>query len=184
MKIKPEIIQALSLFVPKKDLRYYLMNIHFELQLDKTLLVATTGAVLLCVCIDDPNEKEDSFLIPPVSFPKSKVDYEVSRGDDGKLYVTNDLAKIEVPKIEGRYPDFRRAIPTKSADEITLKNYDPELLVLFKKASKLLGGWEWPIVYSNDIVDIGLPNVVGVIASIRSPETCVMPIAPYWLANS
>lgn len=181
MKIKPEIIQALSLFVPKKDLRHYSMNIHFKLQLDKTILVATTGAVLICVCIDEPNEKEDSFLIPPASFPKSKIDYNVSRDDNGLVYVTNEIARIEVPEIEGSYPDFRRVIPTKSAGEITYKNYDPELLVLFKKASKLLGGYTYPIVHPNDIVDIGLPNVVGVISPLRIPETCAMPVAPYWV---
>ncbi|SOD19365.1 hypothetical protein [Nitrosomonas ureae] len=186
MKVNPKTIQALSLIVPKKDIRYYLMNINFELQLDKTILTATNGHVLLTVCINEPNEKVDSFKIPPESFPKSTVDYEVTRGDDGKVYVTNGLVKSEVPQDDGRYPDYRRAIPSQPAKNIEHKSYDPEYLMLFKKASKLLGGTHYPIVHPNDIVDIGLSNVVGVqmplrYESVKSGDVPVIDVSPAWL---
>ncbi|MBY0473743.1 MAG: hypothetical protein K2Q13_01630 [Nitrosomonas sp.] len=167
MRVSPKTIQALTLFVPKKDVRPYLLNINFELQLERTILTATNGHVLLSICIDEPNEKEDTFKIPPGSFPKSEIDYEVTRGEDGKVYVTNGLMKAEVPQDEYRYPDFRRVIPSKPADEIKHKSYDPEYLMLFKKASKLLGGSQYPVIHPNDIVDIGLAIVVGVQMPLR-----------------
>lgn len=58
--------------------------------------------------------------------------------------------------------------------------------MLFKKASKLLGGSHFPIVHPNDIVDIGLSNVVGVQAAlsyeiIKSKDIPVIDSAPSWL---
>jgi len=186
MRVSPKTIRALTLFVAKKDLREYLMNINFELQLNRTILTATNGHILLTVCIDEPNEKEDNFKIPPASFPKSDIDYEVTRGEDGKVYITNGLVKVEVPQNDWRYPDFRRVIPSKPADKIEHKSYDPEYLMLFKKASKLLGGTHYPIVHPNDIVDIGLSNVVGVQSplrceNIKSKDVPVIDSAPSWL---
>lgn len=69
---------------------------------------------------------------------------------------------------------------------MTRKSYDPEYLMLFKKASKLLGGTQYPIVHPNDIVDIGLSNVVGVqaplsYASIKKDGIPVVDVAPNWL---
>lgn len=186
MKVSPKTIQALALFVPKKDIREYLMTIHFELQLTRTILTASNGHILLTICIDEPNEKADTFMIPPGSFPKSDIDYQVFRGDDGKVYITNGLVRIEVPQIDWRYPDYRRVIPSKPAEKIEHKSYDPEYLMLFKKASKLLGGTHYPIIHPNDIVDIGLSNVVGVqaplsYASVKTDGVPVVDVAPSWL---
>lgn len=186
MKVNPKTIQALSLFVPKKDLREYMMNINFELQLHRTILTASNGHILLTVCIDEANEKEDAFKIPPASFPKSDIDYEITRADDGKVYITNGLAKVEVPQSEYKYPDFRRVIASKPAEKIEHKNYDPEYLMIFKKASKLLGGAQYPIVHPNDIVDIGLSNVVGVqmplrYEAVKSKDVPVIDVSPAWL---
>lgn len=186
MKVNPETIQALSLFVAKKDLREHLRCIKFELQANRTILAATNSHIMLVICIDDPNEKEDTFLIPPSSFPKSSVDYEVARGEDGDVYITNDLVKIKVPQNDQYYPDFRRIIPSKPAEKIEHKHYDPEYLMHFKKASKLLGGARYPIVHPNDIVDIGLSNVVGIQSPIRyetikSTSVPLIEVAPDWL---
>lgn len=188
MKVSPETIQALSLFVAdKKELRSYLRSINFELQPERTILTATNGHVLLCVCVEGENEKEDTFKIPPASFPKSHVDYDVDRAEDGKVYITNGLARTEVPQDGLEYPDFRRVIPSKPAENLVHKSYDPELLMLFKKASKLLCGMKYPVVHPNDIVDIGLSNVVGVQApikfeSIKTKDVPVNDVAPAWLA--
>lgn len=93
---------------------------------------------------------------------------------------------IEVPQIDWRYPDYRRVIPSKPAEKIEHKSYDPEYLMLFKKASKLLGGTRYPIIHPNDIVDIGLSNVVGVqaslsYASVKKDGIPVVDVAPSWL---
>lgn len=186
MKVSPKTIQALALFVPKKDLRDYLRSINFELQLDKTILTATNGHILLTVCIEGSNEKEDTFRITPASFPKSDIDYEVTREDDGNVYITNGLTRVYVPQDDYKYPNYRRVIPSKPAGKIEHKSYDPEYLMLFKKASKLLGGTQYPIVHPNDIVDIGLSNVVGVqmplrYERIKTDGIAVVDVAPSWL---
>ena len=187
MKVSPKTIQALALFVAdKKESRSYLRSINFELQRKRTILTATNGNALLTICIDEPNDKEDTFKIMPGSFMKSETDYDVARGDDGKVYITNGLAKTEVPQDESRYPDFRRVIPSEPAENAVHKSYDPELLMLFKKASKLLGGTQYPVVHPNDIVDIGLGNVVGVqaplrVANIKTENTPIIDVAPTWL---
>lgn len=188
MKVSPETIQALSLFVAdKKKSRSCLQSINFELQPERTILTATNGVALLAVCIDEPNDKEDTFKIMPCSFMKSKIDYDVTRAEDGKVYITNGLAKTEVPQDGLKYPDFRRVIPTKQAENPVRKSYDPELLMLFKKASKLLCGMKCPVVHPNDIVDIGLGNVVGVQAPLRvenieTEDVPIFDVAPTWLA--
>ena len=98
MRVSPKTIQALTLFVAdKKELRSYLRSINFELQLERTILTATNGPALLVICIDEPNDKEDTFKIMPGSFMKSETDYDVARGEDGKVYITNGLARTEVP---------------------------------------------------------------------------------------
>ena len=187
MRVSPKTIRALALFVAdKKELRSYLRSINFELQIERTILTATNGPTLLVICIDEPNDKADTFKIPPASFPKSDIDYEVTRADDGKVYVTNGLSKVEVPQDGLKYPDFRRVIPAKQEENPVHKIYDPELLMLFKKASKLLCGTKYPVVHPNDIVDIGLGNVVGVqaplrVENIKTKDVPVTDVAPAWL---
>ena len=137
MRVSPKTIQALALFVAdKKEPRSYLRSINFELQLERTILTATNGAALLTICIDEPNDKEDTFKIMPGSFMKSEIDYDVTRAEDGKVYITNGLARTEVPQDELKCPDFRHVIPSKPAENLVHKSYDPEYLMLFKKASK------------------------------------------------
>lgn len=188
MKVSPKTIQALALFVAdKKESRSYLRSINFELQLERTILTATNGNALLVVCVDEPNDREDTFKIMPCSFMKSEIDYDVARGEDGKVYITNELAKTEVPQDGLKYPDFRRIIPTKQEENPVHKSYDPELLMLFKKASKLLRGTKYPVVHPNNIVDIGLSNVVGVQAplkfeNIKTKDAPIIDVAPAWLA--
>ena len=183
MRVNPKIIQALSMFVPKKDIRPYLLNINFELQINRTILTACNGHVLLCVCLQEENEKEDTFKLPLSSFQKTTIDYEITRGEDGKVYVTNGLVKVEVPQDEYKYPDIRRAIPTTLDVKVNgTKTYDAEYLLLFKKASKLLGGREHPVIQSNDIVDIGLSNVVGLnMPVILQQYVPVVSVSPEWL---
>lgn len=188
MRVSPKTIQALALFVAdKKESRSYLRSINFELQLERTILTALNGSALLVICIDEPNDKEDTFKIMPGSFMKSETDYDVARGDDGKVYITNGLAKTEVPQDGIKYPDFRRTIPAKQEENPVYKSYDPELLMLFKKASKLLCGTKYPVVHPNDIVDIGLSNVVGVqaplrVENIKAGDVPIIDVAPAWLA--
>lgn len=184
MRVSPKTIQALSLFVPENNVRTYINNIYFELQLNKTILVATNGAAMLVVCVEGGNEKEDNFKIPPASFTKSNIDYEVSRNDEGKVCVVNGLVKIEVPQTEDRYPDFRRVVPGKESP-LELKQYDPELLLRFKKASKLLGGQMFPLVHSNNVVDLGLSNVVGVLMNVvvKGANPYTNGTSPAWLAR-
>lgn len=187
MRVNPKTIQALALFAAKKDPREYLMSINFELQLERTILTATNGHILLVVNVDEPNEKEDTFQIPPGSFPKSDIDHEVYRGEDGKVYITNGLTKVEVTQADHVfYPDFRRVIPSNPAEKIERKCYDPEYTMLFKKASKLLGGSQYPVIHPNDIVDIGLSNAIGVQMPLRyevikSEGVPIMDVSPSWL---
>ena len=188
MRVSPKTIQALALFVAdKKELRSYLRSINFELQLERTILTATNGVALLTICINEPNDKEDTFKIMPCSFMKSKIDYDVTRAEDGKVYIANPFAKTEAPQDGIKYPDFRRIIPAKQEENPVYKSYDPELLVLFKKASKLLCGTKYPVVHPNDIVDIGLGNVVGVqaplrVKNIKAGDVPIIDVAPAWLA--
>ena len=68
MRVSKNIIRAMSLFVAsKKELRFYLRSINFELHLDKTILAASDGTVLLSLKLDEPNDHEDNFMIEPHS---------------------------------------------------------------------------------------------------------------------
>lgn len=184
--IKSNIIKALSLFVSdKKDPRAYLRCINVELHADKTILTATNGKVLLSICV--PGEGENAVTgtcnIPPSAFLKGDW-YVVEMDEAGKVFVRNNDYNANVPQDAGRYPQFRNVIPTKPSDD-SQRQYDAELLMRFKKASKLLGGNEYPIVRTNNFVDISLEHVVGVVLplgdNVYGSAAHGAGVAPSWL---
>ena len=168
MLIESKYIKALSLFVANnKETRYYLQYINFELHADKTIMTACDGHVLLSIMIEKENDTVDNFSIPVSVFNNSKM-YIITRKEDGRVYVGDGQCETQAPIVDTKYVDFRRAIPGKKIDGGEPAYFDPELSMKFKKASKLLGGIQWPIIYSNGLVDIGLHNVVGVQSPLRN----------------
>lgn len=169
MRVSKNIIRAMSLFVAsKKELRFYLRSINFELHLDKTILAASDGTVLLSLKLDEPNDHEDNFMIEPHWFDSVKSDfYDIHKEDDGRVCIAAPNIKVYAPQNDVTYCDYRIIIPKIAEENPPHQYFDPERSSLFKKAAKLLGGNVYPLIHSNGLVDLGLPNCVGVQAALR-----------------
>lgn len=183
--IRSNIIKALSLFVAKKDdTRAYLRCINVELQADRTILTATDGVTLLSICVPGENVVPGVCNIPPSAFLKGDW-YVVEMDEAGKVIVRNSDYTTEVPQDGQKFPNFRRVIPARPSDD-RQRQYDAELLVRFKKASKLLGGIEYPIVRTNNFVDISLEHVVGIVMPLDDGKAYAKAahgegVSPSWL---
>ena len=184
MLIDSKYIKALSLFVANnKETRYYLQYINFELHADRTIMTACDGHVLLSIMLPKDNETIDNFSLPVSAFNKSRS-FTIARHDEKLVSVWGDGIETKAPICDTKYVDFRRAIPRKQ-DSTEHARFDHELGVLFKKASKLLGGTKFPINYPNGFVDIGLYDVVGVHMPLNNTQimkNCVHDgNAPAWI---
>lgn len=184
MLIDSKYIKALSLFVANnKETRYYLQYINFELHADRTIMTACDRHVLLSIMLPKDNETIDNFSLPVSAFNKSKS-FTIARHDEKLVSVWGGGIETKAPICETKYVDFRRAIPKKQ-DSTEHARFDPELGVLFKKASKLLGGTKYPITYPNGFVDIGLHDVVGVHMPLNNTPTMSCCVhngnAPTWI---
>jgi len=178
IKIHSSIIRALALFTGKLRYDY----IHFELNADKTIMVSANGPSMLTICQAEPNDFVCKFNIDPNVFPKTKESYEITKSET-EMLITAGPTVVHTPMNDGNYPYFRNIIPKVFGDISQMKHYDPEQVMLFKKASKILGGSIYPIIRPNGIVDIGLPHVVGVIAPLNmgKADPTTHSIAPDWL---
>ena len=178
MKIHSSTIQALALFTGK--LKY--THIHFELNADKTIMVSANGPSILIVCQYEPNDSVCKFNIDPKVFPKTKDSYEITTSESS-IDITAGPTFTHVSMNDGNFPYFRNVVPRAPGDTSEIRHYDPEQVMLFKKASKILGGSIYPIIRPNGIVDIGLPHVVGVIAPLNTgkADPTTHSIAPDWL---
>lgn len=168
MLIDSKYIKALSLFVANnKDTRYYLRYINFEAHPDKTIMTACDGGVLMSIVVYEQHAEFDNFSLLPSAFNKGK-EFFVCRNDDKFINIAGDGIESKAPICESKFVDFRRAIPKELAENAKFEFFDPELLIKFKKASKILGGSKYVMAYPNGFVDIGLHGVVGVCMPMRS----------------
>lgn len=137
-------LQAVSLAMADKDIRYYLNGVLFELDnAEGYRLVATDGHRLHIVC-KRKAQAADSVIMPRdtvVHIIKQKTqafELEIIPGATRQIKIRTGGGFITVPEVEGKYPDHRRVMP-KQLNPIETAHYQPEYLLDLAKAQKILG---------------------------------------------
>ena len=172
--INKSALQAMDILAGKKDVRYYLNGVRLEGSLDHLRMIATDGHIL---GIYQQEWTEDNRIVEPfaLTIPSeiiAKADKKmpnVLSCEDGKWQLDNVLFN----PIDGNYPDYNRVLPrTEITNEVA--QFNPDFIVRFQKAGKLLAKNAVPTIghngSSSSLVDIGLPNFIGVMMPIRTEK--------------
>ena len=181
LTVPANVLRALLIFAADEDVRKYLNGIFVECGPAGARLAATDGHIMAVVKIDGE--------FAPVSciFPRELVEAGLrgtKKGDFTTLKIGAQcgVSQLEAPAINGRYPAWRKALPTTTSGE--LAQYDFALLARIDKAAKLLGVKYPPVLAHNDNgpapVDMGNPDFFAVVMPMRiKPEN--LPVVPDWI---
>ena len=137
-------LQAVALAMANKDIRYYLNGVLFELDdAGGYRLVGTDGYRMHIVC-KRKAQASDSVVMPRetvMHILKQKVqnfEIEIIPGATRQIKIRTGAGFITVPEVVGKYPDYRRVMPTK-VQQAEVTHYMPEYLADLAKAQKILG---------------------------------------------
>ena len=137
-------LKAVSLAMADKDIRYYLNGVLFELDnAEGYRLVGTDGHRMHIVC-KRKAQAADSVIMPRdtvVHIIKQKTqafELEIIPGATRQIKIRTGGGFITVPEVQGKYPDYRRVMPTK-VNQAEVTYYMPEYLADLAKAQKILG---------------------------------------------
>jgi len=169
--ITKNVLQAMSILASKKDVRYYLNGVYVIGTLDKVRFVATDGHILGLYQNEDylPDESFDLIIPNEVIAKLEKNKDHVLSCEEGKWQIDN---MIFTP-IDGKFPDYQRVLPrTNMTNEVA--QFNPDFIARFQKVGKLLANNAVPTIAHNGVgsalVDIGLPNFVGVMMPMRTEK--------------
>jgi DNA polymerase-3 subunit beta len=152
LNIEKTCVRAMLQFAAKKDIRYYLNAICFEVGANGGRMVATDGHILGCMDIGaslaDPVTETQCGIIPREVFEKIKkpkrgeehvLQITVSPTDAGGQFTVKDgFAVYQGELIDARFPDWRRVVPTEFSGEAG--QFDADLLARLKAAHLELNG--------------------------------------------
>lgn len=158
--INIRLLKAVALAASTEQTQYYLNGVHVQLVDEKTVHFAGTdgkGAIMARQHLGDAITPRDSealragVIVPLTLINSIKVNRHV---DYAELTIAGGTASIHynastttAPLIDATYPNYRGIVP--KAFDGTPAQYDPDLLAVFKKARKMLGGEGVPVVTYN-----------------------------------
>lgn len=164
-------LAAASHFMADRDIRYYLVGVFVEVLSAETRLVATDGSIVGAVRHKVQNETPFDVIVP-ASVVKMAImlkshDFLTLERDDAGTW---RLAGIPFVPVDGRFPDYRRVIP--SGWSGAAAHLDPTLLGQFVKAGKALKRKDVPIVRQSGTAGAlvhfyAFDDFVGVIMPMR-----------------
>lgn len=177
MNIPAKYLKAALLFASKKDVRYYLNGVLFEVLNGQARLVATDDIIIGVFRLGECSLPDTQIIIPRERLETIKLkDGEVTlRPGDGKtcalVYAGNEYT---FTAIDGRFPDYRRVIPSGVVSGESAQ-FSSELIVVLDKAYKVLNPaskWGTPYISHNGsrrgaLVDLKDDNVLGVIMPLN-----------------
>lgn len=138
-------LKAVALAMADKDIRYYLNGVLFELdEQEGHRLVGTDGHRMHIVCKKKSTGMPQEIIMPSDTVKhiiKQKVqafELEIIQGETRHLKIRTGAGFITVLEVVGKYPDYRRVMPTK-VQQAEVAHYMPEYLADLAKAQKILG---------------------------------------------
>ena len=181
--IESDTIKALLLAAAKKDVRYYLNGILFDVRATDAVAVTTDGHIMLAVpIVPELNENgigsyfPNQYIVPRdvlESIKPNKIVPLVFTFDPAARTVTiaNAGTETTVKLIDGTFPEWRRAVPKTVTDKVT--QFNAEYVASFGKIYKLLGGKYSPAIRHN-----GDDNGSGGAGRVMLPDNAVGVIMP------
>lgn len=195
-------LAAVSLFAPKKDIRYYLNGVFLEIYSDRVIAVATNGYYeaayreRLPVPLDI--EKPIGVIVPLELLPKlpkgSMVSITVGDATAQPRVRQLTIATGKHPtltgqSVDGSYPDWRRAIPEKTSGEPA--EYGPDPMAVISAAAKRLGAGGLDYAFSYNGSGPAIVTFTGkaaeacgflaVVAPLRERKFAAPASAPIWI---
>ena len=136
-------LQAVSLAMAKADIRYYLNGVLFELDnAEGYRLVATDGHRLHIVCKKKSTGMSQEIIMSSDTVKQlcklKETFFTVEPLENRQIKITTISGVLTVQAVEGKYPDYRRVMPTK-IQQTEVTHYIPDYLVDLAKAQKILG---------------------------------------------
>jgi len=137
-----KLISAIALFAGKKDIRYYLNGVHFELLNGTLRIVATNGHIaataVLMRNIDGANFEAtlDNEHIVTLCKNKNGIALEIVPGETGKTVFS--FCSTRAIAIDGKYPDWRRVLSESNSPE-AIGYYNASFLATIAKAAIVSG---------------------------------------------
>lgn len=199
INIKVKDIKAVSLAMAVKDVRYYLNGVFVESNGRETRIVATDGHRLHAISVvrkDQEPQKTVEFIMPSdlvktITKAKTKNNDEVTLFycDDGFVTVTlPDQSTIKSKTVEGKFPDYRRIIPTEYSEPSFNNMINPEyaldaykaLHIWFNHTSKDPMALQFCNTGENTANTLTLENdgygtFLAIVMPIREPEISCIP---------
>ena len=136
-------LKAVSLAMAKADIRYYLNGVLFELDnAEGYRLVATDGHRLHIVCKKKSTGMSQEIIMSSDTVKQlcklKETFFTVEPLENRQIKITTISGVLTVQAVEGKYPDYRRVMPTK-IQQTEVTHYIPDYLVDLAKAQKILG---------------------------------------------
>jgi DNA polymerase-3 subunit beta len=168
--IPENVLKAMSLLASKKDVRYYLNGVLVESNSQHTRIVATDGHILGIYQTSETAHDDEAFSIIIPNEIIAKLDKKknfLSTTENGNWSIDGILFN----PIDGKFPDYSRVLP-KGEMTKEVAQFNPDFITRFQKVGKLLGQKIAPTISHNGgssaLVDIGLPQFVGVMMPLRT----------------
>ena len=167
MELPINLLKAAALFASKEQTRYYLNGVYSCVKNGKGHLIATDGKAMFCAEHDVPEtlqvNADHNGAIIPLSLieqlkPKKGYDYVTVRliGEpshpQSRVGLNYGATVIEAPSIDGTFPNYPLVVPRHDDGKsytFEKANYDPDILIRFKKAAKVLGCGGVPYIAQN-----------------------------------
>ncbi len=150
IQIQRKQLQAALLFAGNRDVRYYLNGVLVEPSPASTRLAATDGNFAAVQRHAALNADVPAMIIPREACAaacKLMVDV-LTVEPNGEGYSIGGAAnRILFSPVDGRFPDYRRILVTQFSGEAAM--FNPDLLVEFAKAGRLLGRRDSPLIRQN-----------------------------------
>ena len=141
--ISTDDLKAVALAMAKADIRYYLNGVLFELDnAEGYRLVATDGHRMHIVCKKKSIGMSQEIIMPSDTVKQlcklKEAFFTVELLESRQIKITTKSGVLIVQAVDGKYPDYRRVMPTKLQQTETA-HYMSDYLVDLAKAQKILG---------------------------------------------
>lgn len=168
-------LKAASFAAASDGTRYYLCGVSVTIDARGSAYVATDGRTLFACRHELPDGEPDSTLLGSWIVPTKFCDpFKLRKRDPGvfailtsdsaepapRLTLTRDDNAVTFSPINGSFPDWRRALPSKVKPDCEGHTFDMRLLLTLEKAGRALGftAFTWtpngsgpaPVQYGDD----------------------------------